>query len=166
MQHHASRTRSSVSRPPSVDAVRALRGAEGSQGISVNLNVSETGAAIIEWEDERGSLTFSRRQATLPSERASSIVRDSEGRLLTVFLDPTPLHSMRLHCDVRYCPGMCTRPSNVRLPSIGRALIALLLVWGALSIALCAVLMRFPAENPTLDVVYGTLGIYCVVWQV
>ena len=68
--------------------------------------------------------------------------------------------------DARYCPGMCTRPSNVRVPRIGRTLIAILALWGTLAVTLCALLNGFPATPATLDRVYGTLGIYATIWQV
>ena len=68
-------------------------------------------------------------------------------------------------CDVRYCPGMCTRPSNVRIPRVGKILIGILALWATLAIVLSSLLMHFPASPPTLDIVYGTLGVYCVLWQ-
>ena len=71
-----------------------------------------------------------------------------------------------MQLNVWYCPDMFTRPKNIHIPRVGRALIALLVAWGTLTVALCIVLMKYPSNPPTLDRVYGTLGIYCALWQV
>jgi hypothetical protein len=61
---------------------------------------------------------------------------------------------------------MFMRPSTVRLPRIGKILLAVLSTWAVLAVALCGVLLYFrPADGGLLNVVYGTLGIYCSLWQ-